>query len=137
MIVMWPRTSPKQPNVNLHSSSSHGFRLVEATDHVVRFESPVVSVRASYYPSEMQVDVQAARLDQRDRYAELVLSGMVGRASPARLLELAAEQLRANVPALTGDPEYYACRGAERRAEAEALTAYAERKRPHPRGKLP
>ena len=115
----------------------HGFRLVEVTGEVVRYESPLVIVTASYYPSECQVDVTAAPVARPGQYDKLVLSGMVGRASPARLLELAAEKLRANPPALSGDRAYYERLGDEHRREAEARTAFYAGKGPQPRGKLP
>jgi hypothetical protein len=114
-----------------------GFRLIEVSDQIVRFASPEVVVTASYYPSEAQVDVTVTQVDQLDRYEELILSGMVGRASPARLLQLAAEKLRTNDPALTGDQSYFTRLGDERRREAEAWTAYHEGTGPQPRGKLP
>ena len=120
-----------------HGRRGAHFNIVEVTDRVVRFESPVVFVTASYYPNECQVDVTAAPLDRSDRYEELILSGMVGRPSPARLLQLAAEKLRTNEAALNGDRAYYARLGAERRRESEAWTAYYEGKAPQPRGKLP
>jgi hypothetical protein len=114
-----------------------GFRLVEVTDEVVRFESPNVIVTASYYPNESQVDVSATPADRPDRHEELILSGMVGQASPARLLQLAAEKLRTNDAALSGDQSYYTRLGDERRREAEAWTTYYEGKGPQPRRKLP
>ncbi len=114
-----------------------GFQLVEVNDEVVRFASPEAVVTASYYPSECQVDVTVVPADGRDRYEELILSGMVGQASPARLLQLAAEKLRPNVAALSGDQSYFARLGDKRRREAEAWTAYYEGEGPRPRGKLP
>jgi hypothetical protein len=115
----------------------HGFRLVEASNEVVRWESPAAVGTASYYPPECQVDVTVAPVERRDLYDELVLSGMVGRASPERLLHLAAEKLRSDHAALRGDSPYYERLGDERRREAEAWTAFYAGKGPQPRGKLP
>ena len=115
----------------------HGFRLVSATEEVVQFQSSELTITASYYPQEMQVDVKAARLNRENSYEELGLSGMVGRASPTRLLELAAEKLRVNKEALAGDESYYHRLGEEARRESEAWTAYYSGKGPQPRGKLP
>lgn len=116
----------------------HGFRLLNATEQEVRFESPSVTVTASYWPNEYQVDVIAALVDGRDMYDRLVLSGMVGRASPARLLEIAAEKLRGNTAVLTGDRAYYEQLGDKERRESQAWTDFWAKEGPDPRPrKLP
>jgi hypothetical protein len=115
----------------------YAFELVEATANVVRFASERVVVAATFYPNEWQVDLTAALSGDEDRYARLVLSGMVGRASPARVIELLAEKLRGNTPALTGDGSYYRQLGEEQRQKAEAWTAFYAGKGHKPTGKLP
>jgi hypothetical protein len=103
---------------------------------MVRFESADVEVSVSYFPPEGQVDL-FARLRRRDRYEEFVWSGMVGRASLARLVQLAAKALRGNAEALSGGELYYRRLGEARRRKAEEWTAFYQGKGPQPRGKLP
>jgi hypothetical protein len=116
-----------------------GFRIAESGREVVRFESPSVVVIASFYDGEGgQLDVTAQRANETDRHASLILGGMVGRASVARVLQIAAEKLRANEPALQGDESYYRRLGEERRRESEAWMAYYAGKGPRPAtGRLP
>jgi hypothetical protein len=118
--------------------AEYGFCLVDAQDEVVRFESPRVVVKATFFAGDRgQLDLTAAPVDTTDPYAQFVLSGMVGRSSAIRLLRLAAEKLRANEAALLGDVSYYQRLADERRREAEAWTAFYAGKGPQPTGKLP
>jgi hypothetical protein len=117
--------------------SEYGFELSDASSEVVTFESPRVEVTASCYPSEHQVDVVARLAGTDDPHAQFVWSGMVGRASEARLVELAAEVFRKNGAALRGDESYYREIATEQQRLAEAWTAYYEGRGPQPTGKLP
>jgi hypothetical protein len=114
-----------------------GFELAAASDEGVRFISPFVEVWLSYYPSEWQVDLAASPIGADDPYTRFVWSGMVGRASVERLVQLAVAALLANESALSGDGPYYRELGAAQRREAEAWTAFYAGHGPQPTGTLP
>lgn len=96
----------------------------------------MLAVEAWYGPPG-EVEVRAFRLASADPYEIWIYTGMVGRASVDRLLEIALEQMRANPAILSGDQAYYVGIGIERRQRAKAWTAYYEGKGPQPTGKLP
>ena len=78
----------------------HGVVQKESSAEAVRFESTVVAVTVTAYAEDHgQVDV----IVEHGARERLVISRMVGRASLARVLQLAAEDLRANEQALRGD----------------------------------
>ena len=78
----------------------HGLVQKESSAEAVRFESPVVAVTVTAYADDHgQVDV----IVEHGARERLAISRMVGRAPLARVLQLAAEDLRANEQALRGD----------------------------------
>lgn len=114
-----------------------GFGLVDHNEHVVTLESSVLRVLAVFDPrGEVDVDVFPK---QSAHSAGWSYTGLVGRASVARLLEIALEQMQADPRILGGDPDFYASLASERQADAEAWTAYYSRTgpRPRPAGGLP
>lgn len=117
-------------------TGDHGFKLVAQDHHHVRLESQSLAVEAWYDPRG-EVEVRVSRLASADPYEVWTYTGMVGRASVARLLEIALEQMSANPEVLSSDQAYYEAIGFEKRQLAEAWTAYYEGKGPQPTGKLP
>lgn len=60
-------------------------------------------------------------------------NGMVGSASVSRLLQMAAEKMRADPAVLGGEVAYYEDLAVERRRDAGALTTFYSGKGPRPR----
>lgn len=108
----------------------HAFTIVEESAHEVVLESPGLRMRAALDPRG-EVDVYVAQKGAHDwegwRY-----SGMVGLASVDRLLELAREHLLEDPRILAGDETFFERLADKRRAESQALTAFAEGKGPRP-----
>ncbi len=116
--------------------TEHGFVLVGADVHEVVLESPRLRSRAVLSPRG-ELDVSVGPKASPD-WVGWSYSGMVGRASVKRLLELAVEKMVSDPRILRGDAVFYEELAEERRAEAEAFTAYAEGTGPRPkRGELP
>lgn len=93
---------------------------------------------AAYQAEHGQVDVIVEPVAAHDTYEKLVISRMVGRASLARVLQLAADDLRANEPALRGEASFFRSLGEEQRRKSEAWTAYYAGEGPRPTtGNLP
>jgi hypothetical protein len=98
---------------------AHGFALTESSAEAVRFESEAAAVTVTAYAADHgQVDVIAEPLAAHEAHERLVISRMVGRASLARVLQLAARDLRANEQALRGDPSFFTRLGEKQRGEA-------------------
>lgn len=116
--------------------TEHGFVVVGADAHEVVLESPRLRSRARLSSrGELNVSVVPTASPESLGWS---YSGMVGRASIKRLLELALEQMVSDPRILVGDAAFYERLASERRAEAEAFNAYAEGKGPRPnRGELP
>jgi hypothetical protein len=114
----------------------HGFKVVEEDQHHVRFESPTLAAEAWHDPRG-EVEVRVSRLESDDPHQVWTCTGMVGRASVSRLLEIAGEQMIANPDVLRGDQVFYEQLGAEKRRLSEAWTAFYAGKGPQPTGKLP
>ena len=116
--------------------SEHGFRVIDASEHVVLLETPALCVQAAWDPrGEVSVDVFRRGQRNAGRWS---FNGMVGRASVERLLELAREAMRAEPAILAADPEFYERLAAEQKTKSVEWTAYYSGTGPHPRpGKLP
>jgi hypothetical protein len=115
----------------------HGFTEVGHTERTIRFESTSAGVEASLDPRE-GVEVSAFRLGHENAVERWRWTGMVGRASADRLVEIAVEHLRSDPAILSGDTAYYLTLADEQRALAKAWTEFYSRKGPRPRtGKLP
>ena len=85
-----------------------------------------------------EVLVKLSQLGDEDPYATWTCSGMVGRASVPRLLELAAEQLRGEDALLNADAASFERLAARQRQLAQQWTAYYAGTGPRPEtGKLP
>jgi len=114
-----------------------GFHIVTDEAQRVRFESARVSVTATFDPrGEIELDV--AELGREREFGKLALTGMVGRASVARVVQLLAGRLRANTLALRGDSAYFQRLREEQLAESERWTAYYAGRGPRPStGHLP
>ena len=114
----------------------HGFRLVSESQHSVRFESETLGAEAHFDPRG-EVDVGVFRLGREAPFERWTYSGMVGRASVPRLLEIACERLTAEEAILRGDDEFFNRLSAEKRERAEQWTAYYSGEGPQPTGKIP
>ncbi len=116
--------------------AERGFVVVQAEADEVMFESPRLRSRARLSPrGELDVSVFPKDSPEWNGWS---YSGMVGRASVKRLLELALEQMVSEPRILLGDAAFYEQLASERRAEAGVFTSYAEGKGPRPsRGELP
>src|SRR5437763_5632499 len=102
--------------------ADHGFRLTQAQGHLVRLESPILGVQV-VLDRGPQVEVLAFRLGYESPTEAWRYSGMVGRASLSRLLEIARERLQADESVLAGDPAFYQRLAREQRHESEEWTA--------------
>ena len=89
----------------------------------VRLESPTLGVEATFDPRG-EVELAVFRLGHEEPGARWTYTGMVGRASVERLLEIAAGQLRDEPALLRGDPDFFERLRAKNRREAAAWTAY-------------
>jgi hypothetical protein len=107
-----------------------GFHIAEEDSSRVALDSGDVRVVASASLLG-EVDVTAAPLGS-EWPRQWTWSGMVGRASVARLLELALEQLRAEPAILSGDAAFYDSLAAANEQASIAYTRWAEGKGPRP-----
>jgi hypothetical protein len=116
----------------------HAFVPTETSAEVVRFQSAVATVTVTGYAAEHgQVEVIVEPLAAHGQHERLVISRMVGRASLIRVLQLAAEDLRASEQALRGEQSFFRQLGEVQEREAEAWTAFYAGEGPQPTGKLP
>lgn len=107
-----------------------GFRIAEEDSSRVVLNSGDVRVVASASPRG-EVDVTVAPLGSAWP-RQWAWSGMVGRASVARLLELALEQLRADPAILGGDPAFYDGLATANKHASTAYTTWAGGNGPRP-----
>jgi hypothetical protein len=116
-----------------------GFALSEDSPEVVRYASASAVLTVTAYAGDHgQVDVIVEPGRAHSVHERLVIGRMVGRASLVRVLELAAQDLRTNEPALRGDLAFFAHIGTENQRLATAWTAYYAKQGPRPTtGKLP
>lgn len=116
--------------------SEYGFRVTEASEHIVLLETPALCVQAAWDPRG-EVAVNVFQRGQRDA-GMWSFNGMVGRASVERLLELAGDAMRAEPAILEADPGFYERLATEQKKKSAEWTAYHSGTGPRPRsGKLP
>lgn len=115
---------------------AHGLRMVSSDNDSVAFDSETLHLLVAHDPRG-EVDVRVVRRKSPSE-GTWTYSGMVGRASVTRLLELAALELAAEPKVLAADDAYFEAL-AEKQAELSAeWTAYYSRKGPRPTtGSLP
>lgn len=111
--------------------SDHDFSPVSEDPHIVRWESPTLGLQAVWDPRG-EVAVRIFMLELGEPSEGWNYSGMVGRASIARLLQLSAESMTMDPAVLGGDVGYYTALAAERRRLSREWTAYYARKGPRP-----
>jgi hypothetical protein len=107
-----------------------GFDIVEEESHQVIVQSTSLQVVVVHDPRG-EVDVYAFPRGVA-RYDGWTYSGMVGRASVARLLEIALTEMRSDPAILRGDASYYARLAEENQASRKAWTAYYAGQGPRP-----
>jgi hypothetical protein len=107
-----------------------GFEIVEEDPHLLLLKSSIVSIRAVLDPRG-EVDIDVFRTGS-ERLHGWSYTGIVGRASVRRLLEIALAQMREEAAILRGDAEFYEALAAKKKARAEALTEYYAGRRPRP-----
>jgi hypothetical protein len=122
-------------------TAEHGLRATRESEYIVEMESPSLWAQAVWDPRG-EVVVHVRRLGVAPfgdaHYGEWTYSGMTGRATRARLLELAVERLKAEPAVLSGDPEFYDQLARDQHRQAVEWTAYYARKGPRPsHGPLP
>jgi hypothetical protein len=115
----------------------YGFRVTERERSWVHFESAEVVVTAGISPLG-EVDIAVSRLGDESGHGTLTLSGQVGTASAARVVELLAAKLRLEEPALRGDESFFRALEAEQAQASKEFTDWASGQGPEPsRGRLP
>jgi hypothetical protein len=116
--------------------AEHGFVVVEQAADAVTLESSRLRVLAVFDPRG-ELDVSVALRDSED-WMGWQYTGMVGRASVERLLELALDQMQGDPRILAGDAVFFEHVATERRAKSEAWAAFASGHGPRPsRRRLP
>jgi hypothetical protein len=110
-----------------------GFAVTRETDHIVELETPTLRVQAVWDPRG-EVAVNVSRRGD-DRYAEWSYTGMVGRASIERLLEIARARIQAEPAILAGDRDFYDDLATTRRHSAQEWTAYYAGTGPRPKNR--
>ncbi|MGH3024773.1 MAG: hypothetical protein ACRDNI_14040 [Gaiellaceae bacterium] len=115
----------------------HGFRIVSESEYLVRLDSETLGAEAMFDPRG-EVGLEVFRLGHEGPRERWSYTGMVGRASVPRLLQIAAEHLQAEEAVLRGDPAFFDALTRENQRLSEEWTAYYARKGPRPQtGKLP
>ena len=111
--------------------AEHGFRVTRESQHIVEMESATLWAQAVWDPrGEVEVCVRRLGAAGDARYGQWTYSGAVGRATRARLLQLAGERLREEPAVLNGDPDFFDRLGREQKLKAEQWTAYYSREGP-------
>lgn len=114
---------------------AEGFEIVEEDPHLLLLKSSIVSVRAVLDPRG-EVDIDVFRTGSERLYG-WSYTGIVGRASVGRLLEIALAQMREEPAILRGDAEFYEALATKNKARARALTEYYAGRGPRPGRRLP
>ncbi|UQX89634.1 hypothetical protein M6D93_06420 [Jatrophihabitans telluris] len=112
-----------------------GFDIVEEDPHLLLLKSSIVTVRVVLDPRG-EVDIDVFRTGGERLYG-WAYTGIVGRASVGRLLEIALAQMRQEPAILRGDAEFYEALANEKRARAHAMTEYHAGRGPRPGRRLP
>lgn len=115
---------------------AHGLRRSSDDGSLATFENDVVRLQVAFDPRG-EVDLRVARRSCPTA-GVWTFTGIVGRASVTRLLELAAEELVAEPKVLSGDPAYFDALASAQADESAQWTAYYSRRGPRPKtGQLP
>jgi hypothetical protein len=114
---------------------AEGFDIVEEDPHLLLLKSSIVSIKAVLDPRG-EVDIDVFRTGSERLYS-WSYTGIVGRASVGRLLEIALTQMREEPAILRGDAAFYEALATKNKARAEALTAYYAGRGPRPGRSLP
>jgi hypothetical protein len=112
-----------------------GFEITEEDPHLLLLRSSVVSVRVVHDPrGEVDIDVFRTGADRLHGWS---YTGIVGRASVGRLLEVAFAQMTDEPAILRGDTAFYEAVATEKRARAQALSEFYAGRGPRPGRHLP
>lgn len=114
---------------------AEGFEVVEEDPHLLLLKSSIISIRAVLDPRG-EVDIDAFRTGSERLYGRSY-TGIVGRASVGRLLEIALAKMREEPEILRGDAEFYEALAAKNKARASAMTEYYAGRGPRPGRSLP
>lgn len=114
---------------------AEGFDIVEEDPHLLLLKSSIVSISAVLDPRG-EVDIDVFRTGSERLYG-WSYTGIVGRASVGRLLEIALTRMREEPAILRGDAEFYEALATKNKARAEALTEYYAGRGPRPGRSLP
>jgi hypothetical protein len=109
----------------------HAFSVVSADEHVVRLQSPTLVIEV--VRDRGQVSVCAFPRDGGSARDGWAYTGMVGKASEHRLLEIAAERIVSEPSILLADPTFFAKVAAERRRSSAEWTAFYAGQGPQPK----
>jgi hypothetical protein len=108
----------------------HGFDVISSDMSSVVLDSHSVRVEVAHDPRggvDVSVFPHGQGASGRWEY-----TGMVGRASVARLLDIAAEKMESEPAVLRGDGGFYATLADQQRAASSAWTAYYAGQGPRP-----
>jgi hypothetical protein len=111
------------------------FEIAEEDPHRVSLKSSVVNVRAVLDPRG-EVDIDVFRTGSERLYG-WSYTGIVGRASVGRLLEIALARMREEPAILRGDADFYEELAITKKAKAHALAEYYAGRGPRPGRHLP
>jgi hypothetical protein len=115
----------------------YDFRIVREDRHQVEFQSPMTHVMAIFDPRG-EVEVVVRLREATSAFAAINFGGQTGTASLTRLVQLIANDLRHEEPALRGDAAFFELVALERSRQAAEWTAYYSGKGPRPEtGRLP
>lgn len=114
---------------------AEGFEVIDEQPGVLLLGSSDVTVRVVLDPrGELDVDVFRTGTDRKYGWA---YTGIVGRASARRLLELALGQMRSEPAILAGDADFYDALAVEKERKAREMTEYYAGRGPRPGRQLP
>jgi hypothetical protein len=114
---------------------SDGFAIAEEEPHLLVLKSSNVTVRAVLDPrGELDIDVFRTGTDCHHGWA---CTGIVGRASVGRLLEIALAQMLSEPTILTGDADFYNALDDEKQLQAHEMNEYLAGRGPRPGRHLP
>jgi len=115
--------------------AEHRLRSIHEDDWRVSLRSDLLAITIVHDRGELSV---SAFLPTGSAAEGWLYEGMVGKASEARLLQIAAERLVEDPRLLRGDPGFFEEVAFERRRLSKEWTAYYSREGPRPRtGHLP
>jgi hypothetical protein len=109
---------------------AEGFAIADESAHGLELKSEYVDVVVADDPRG-EVEVRVFRPGTEQGYG-WSYTGMVGRTSASRLLEIALAEMRADPAILRGDPHFYDTLAEEKRASAQAWTKFYSGHGPRP-----